>query len=115
MRVQVLYVAECPSHPAAMKLLREVLAAEGVTTDIREVLVSDQRMAGELKFVGSPTIRINGKDVAGDSPIARDFAISCRLYPGSPQIGLPPAEKVQSAVQEAQRADHVFDSACEFG
>ena len=60
MKVEVLYVAECPSHPAAVKLVKEVLAAEGVAADVHEVLVRDEGMADQLRFCGSPTIRING-------------------------------------------------------
>ena len=105
MRVEVLDVSECPSHLGAVKLVKEVLAAEGVATDIHEVLVSDERMASELKFLGSPTIRINGRDVAGESQTAKNFALSCRLYPGSKQIGLPPAEVIYLAVLEARRGE----------
>lgn len=105
MKVEVLYISECPSHPAAVKLVRDVLAAQGVATDIHEVLVRDEGMAIELRFPGSPTIRINGKDVAGESQTAKNFSLSCRLYPGSKQIGLPPAEIVHRAVLEARRGD----------
>lgn len=105
MRVEVLYVSECPTHPAAVKLIEDVLAAEGVATDIHEVLVRDERMAGELKFVGSPTIRINGRDVAGESHTATNFALSCRLYPGSKQIGLPPPKMIHRAIVEARREE----------
>lgn len=103
MKVEVLYVAECPTHAAAVKLVQHVLAAEGVEAEIHEVLVSDEAMASELRFCGSPTIRINGRDVAGESQDARGFALSCRLYPGSKQIGLPPAEMVQRAVLTARQ------------
>ncbi len=51
MRVEVLYVAECPSHRAAVKLVREVLAAQGVAAEIQEVLVKDGAMASELRFL----------------------------------------------------------------
>lgn len=104
MKVEVLYVSDCPSHPAAVRLVKDVLAAEGVATDIREVLVRDERMAGELMFFGSPTIRINGRDIAGESQ-AKNFALCCRLYPGSKQIGLPQAELVHRAVVEARRGE----------
>jgi hypothetical protein len=63
-RVDVLYVADCPAHPAAVELVKQVLASEGVRADIHEVLVRGERMASELRFCGSPTIRINGRDVA---------------------------------------------------
>ena len=105
MKVEVLYVSECPSHPAAVKLVRDVLAAQGVATDIHEVLVRDEGMAIELKFPGSPTIRINGRDVAGGSQTAKNFSLSCRLYPASKQIGLPPAEIVHRAVLEARQKE----------
>ena len=101
MKVEVLYVAACPSHPEAVKLVRSVLAAQGVVTEIHEVLVRDEEMANELRFLGSPTIRINGRDVAAESEEPRSYALSCRLYRGSKQIGLPPAEMVQRAVIEA--------------
>ena|SRR5215469_15705711 len=103
MKIEVLYVAGCPSHPEAVKLVKRILAAEGVAADIHEVLVRDGRMASRLRFCGSPTIRINGRDVAGESPDVPNFALSCRLYPGSKQVGLPPAKMVQRAVTEARK------------
>ncbi len=103
MRVEVLYVAECPSHPAAVKLVKDILEAEDVAAEIHEVLVRDEGMADELGFCGSPTIRINGRDVAGESLKAQSFALSCRLYPGSKQVGLPPSEMIHRAVLEARQ------------
>ncbi len=105
MNVEILYVADCPSHPAAVKLVRDVLAAEGVAAEIREVLVRDQGMASELRFCGSPTIRVNGRDVAGEAQKAQGFALNCRLYSGSKQVGLPPVEMIYRAVIEARQGD----------
>jgi hypothetical protein len=96
MKVEVLYVADCPSHAPTVSLLRDVLAAEGVQAEIKEVLVVDAQMASELKFLGSPTIRINGLDIAPGSP--KGGTLACRLYPGSPQIGVPPMEMVRRAI-----------------
>jgi hypothetical protein len=104
-RVEVLYVAECPSHPAAVKLVKDILAAEGIAADIREVLVADERMASELGFCGSPTIRINGRDIAGEPQKAQTFTLSCRLYPGSKPIGVPPAEIIRQAVLEGRKGN----------
>ena len=103
MKVEVLFVADCPTHLAAVNLVKQVLTAEGVEAEIHEVLVRDEEMANELGFCGSPTIRINGRDVAGESQNARSFALSCRLYPGSKQVGLPSAEMVHRAVLQAQQ------------
>lgn len=103
MKVQVLYVAECPTLPTALKLVKEVLSSEGVSAEIQQVLICDERMADELRFSGSPTIRINGQDVVGETQNAQRFALCCRLYSGSNHVGLPPVEKIRAAVIEAQR------------
>ena len=50
MKVEVLYVADCPTHPAVVNLVKQVLAAEGVEAKIHEVLVRDEGMANELGF-----------------------------------------------------------------
>jgi anti-sigma factor RsiW len=104
-KIEVLYVSECPSRPAAVKLVKDVLAAQGVAANIHEVLVADDETAHELQFVGSPTIRINGRDVAEESQKRQNFALSCRLYAGSNDIGLPSAELVRRAVIEARDGD----------
>ena len=107
MKVEILYVAECPSHPAAVKLVKEVLAAQGVAAEIQEVLVSDEQMANELRFPGSPTIRINGRDVAGAAQTRQGFALCCRQYRESTQMGLPPTDLVHRAVLEARPGDRL--------
>jgi len=103
-KIEVLYVLDCPHYPAAMAKLKTVLAAQGISVPICEVLVANPRMAEALKFRGSPTIRINGRDIAGESE-AQHFAVSCRLYPGEELPGVPPAEMIHRAVREAMRGE----------
>jgi hypothetical protein len=106
-KVEVLYVADCPSHPAAVRLVRDVLRKEDVLVEVEELLVANECMARSLRFHGSPTIRINGRDVAEDSPHSRAaFGLSCRLYPGSGTLQLPSAELVRHAVVEARKGGH---------
>jgi hypothetical protein len=102
-RVEVLYVADCPSHAQAVEMLGSVLAGEGILAEIRQVLVRDETMARELRFRGSPTIRIDGRDIEHTQEAAPTFAVCCRLYHGSPQVGLPPLAMMQRAVREARR------------
>lgn len=105
MKVEVLYVAECPSHPAAVKQVKDVLAAQGLSAEVHEVLVTHEEMASDLKFCGSPTIRINGRDVATEPSKAHSFALSCRFYADSKYAALPPAEMVLRAVIDAREED----------
>ena len=105
MKVEVLYVSACPSLCAAVGLVKEVLAVEGGVTHIHQLLVRDENMASELKFLGSPAIRIKGRDIAVEARTVNDFAVSCRLCPESNQIGLPPREIVHRAVSEAREGE----------
>jgi hypothetical protein len=103
-KVELLYVLDCPHYPAAMAKLKSVLAVERISAPISEVLVADPRMAQALRFRGSPTIRINGRDIAGESDV-QHFAVSCRLYPGEKEPGVPPTEMIHRAVREAMRGE----------
>lgn len=107
MKVEVLYVMDCPTHPAAVRLVKDVLAAESIVAEIREVLVSDEQMATTLGFPGSPTIRVNGRDVVGEPKTAANASFCCRLYRGSEEIGLPPKDIVRKAVLEAHQENRL--------
>ena len=78
-RVELLWWEGCPSTPAALDLVRDVLAAEGLdpeAVEMREVSTSDD--AERESFVGSPTIRVDGADVL--SPESEPLGLSCRVY-----------------------------------
>jgi hypothetical protein len=53
MKIEVLYVANCPNHAVALERLREVLSAKSFQKHVNEVLVRDAEMAQSLKFVES--------------------------------------------------------------
>lgn len=102
MKIEVLYVPDCPHRSSAVKQLRDVLFAEGVRTEIIELAVMDAKAAEEFSFRGSPTIRINGRDIAGESHSPQSFGLACRMYPGAKEAGIPPLEIMQRAVREAR-------------
>ena len=79
MKIDVLYWAGCPSHPEAIGLLEDVLAERGVesTVEIREI--TSQMDAERERFPGSPTIRVDGRDVDPTGAASRP-ALTCRVY-----------------------------------
>jgi|SRR6516164_9021558 len=79
MRVELLFWAGCPSHPTALRDLRAILAQEGI--DPQSVLVrevKDDGVARAEDFIGSPTIRIEGRDVQ-PAP-GEPSGLTCRVY-----------------------------------
>ena len=63
--MELLWWEGCPSYPQALEDLRAAMAELGLdpeSVEVREVPTEqDARREG---FVGSPTIRVNGRDVA---------------------------------------------------
>jgi hypothetical protein len=104
--MEVLYVPDCRHHPAAVLKLKEVLAEEGIASEVREVAVHDVATAMTLQFCGSPTIRINDRDVAAELGSVQNFGVACRLYPGSNESGVPPVEMIRQAVRDARLAEN---------
>ena len=51
---------------AAVKITRPALEAVGASVEVRRTLVETEEQARTLGFASSPTIRVNGRDVAGD-------------------------------------------------
>jgi hypothetical protein len=80
MRVELLFWAGCPSHPRALADLRAAMAELGL--DPAEVIVREidtDADAGSERFVGSPTIRIDGRDVQPPAD-SEPFGLTCRVY-----------------------------------
>jgi len=88
-RVQLLYFNGCPHVGASRQVLRSALEACGLLdVAVEELDVEAPTTPTELRRWGSPTVLVNGVDIAGEvSPMAR----SCRLYPEEHQVFRPSA------------------------
>ncbi|MDF1545172.1 MAG: DUF2703 domain-containing protein [bacterium] len=73
-----------------------------VLADIEVVKVVDNDDAAAKRFLGSPSIRINGKDIEVEEDDTTQYSMRCRVYwRGNQQSGLPSKELLTSALQEA--------------
>jgi hypothetical protein len=97
MRVEFLYFEGCPNHLPALERIKEILQEESCGAEVREILVSDLQAAQSAKFLGSPTIRVNGLDIEPTARERRDFGLMCRRYSG----GIPSHELIRTAVRSA--------------
>ncbi len=99
MEIEFLFWDGCPSHPEARQLLDDVLAERGVEADVKVHEVYTQAEAEDLRFPGSPTIRVDGKDVDPDGASARP-ALNCRIYrkPDGRPSPVPTREQLEAAL-----------------
>ena len=102
MRVEIFYFKGCPNHQPTVDLVQDVVAAAGLDADIVATEVTSPADAGRLRFLGSPSVRVDGVDVEPAARQRRDFGFSCRTYDGR---GMPDREMLTQALLEAQAGD----------
>ena len=78
--VEILYFDGCPNHEGARALVERIAADVRVEPEIQLVQVPDADAAVKLRFLGSPTVRVDGRDVEPGAEERREFVLSCRVY-----------------------------------
>ena len=103
MKVEGLYVDGCPNFEALLPHLRELLSSSRPSTDIELVRVEDADVAQRERFLGSPTLRIDGEDVEPGAEEQTDFGVKCRLFVSPEGLrGMPADEWVLAAVRRTR-------------
>jgi arsenate reductase len=97
LHVELLFLESCPHVEPARALLQRVVDDLGVPVEIEEINVATAEQAQQLGFLGSPSIRIEGRDVE-ELPAPAGASMSCRTYDSG---GLPPRWMVEAAVLRA--------------
>jgi mercuric ion transport protein len=104
-KVEVLYIADCPNHTPVVDRVRDVLRNTGMPQTVQEVEVCTNAEAEALRFLGSPTVRVNGLDVEPDARAIQHFGLGCRSYvENGSRSGLPSVELIRRALQERPEA-----------
>lgn len=61
--VKVIFAEGCENTPPTIKAIEKVAAELDVAIELRQVLVRTQAEARANRFLGSPTVQINGLDL----------------------------------------------------
>jgi len=78
MKIKLLYFDGCPSWKNGLKNLGAALQEEGLTASVEMVKVTDDEGAAKLKFLGSPSFRIDDHDLWYEE--RENYLLSCRVY-----------------------------------
>ena len=104
MKIEILYFAGCPGYERVLPLLQAVLAETGVEGDVELQPVETLEDAERRRFLGSPTVRVDGEDVEPGAAERTDFGLKCRLYrSGASTSGQPGEDLIRAALDRAPR------------
>jgi hypothetical protein len=76
MTIEVLYFDGCPGFAELMPRLRARVGDRPVV--LRQITTPEAALAE--RFLGSPTVRVDGVDVEPSAATRDDFGLKCRLY-----------------------------------
>lgn len=103
--VEILYFDGCPNHEGLETHVRTLLADTGVELPITVRRIDSEAEARAERFLGSPTIRVNGVDVDPTAATHDTYGIMCRVYPtdDGPR-GTPPDGWILAALHRKSSA-----------
>ena len=96
--IEILVTKNCPREDAALRLVAMAAQMTGVAPQVMLVEVADLAEARRTAFPGSPTIRVNGQDIApASNPDAP--SLGCRDYPTDHgRSDIPPLPQLLEAI-----------------
>ena len=106
MRIELLYFDGCQSYERFLPRLPELVTDAGLADDVELRRVESPEAAVAERFLGSPTVRVDGVDVEPGAEERSDFGLKCRLYSTSEGLrGTPPEEWVVQALDPTRRTE----------
>ena len=104
MTIELFYFGCCPSYGKAAEAVREALRLEGRSEEVAMVPVETVTEAQRQRLIGSPTVRIDGRDLEGSEAEERGYGFGCRIYVEEQAIaGWPSVELIRRALRGAGR------------
>lgn len=99
-RVELLFFDDCPNHEALVPHVRALLQRRWPETQLQFRAVESEEDARRVGFLGSPTVRVDGRDVEPGAEGRDDFGLKCRLYRvGDRLAGTPPDAWIVDALE----------------
>lgn len=100
MRIEILAFEGCPNANPTELVVREALRLELVDAVIDLIQVDTPVLADQLRFLGSPSVRVEGEDVEPSANGRTAYGLMCRTYNEGNQIaGIPSVAMIRSAIR----------------
>ena len=100
MRIEILAFEGCPNVDATRELVRRALHSEAVDAQVEYIEVPTPDIAQRVRFLGSPSVRVDGEDVELSANDRTSYGLMCRTYAGDSGVtGTPPIAMLRAAIR----------------
>jgi len=95
--VELLFFEGCPSHERLLPVVRRLAREADAEVVLRRVETPEAAEA--QRFLGSPSVRVDGVDIDRGAAARDDYRLTSRLYRDeNGQAPLPPEEWIRAAL-----------------
>jgi hypothetical protein len=92
-QIEVLTFPDCPNAQTALALVERIVSELDLEASIRRIDVTDLEQAQAHRFFGSPTIRVNGRDIEPGAHERTGYTLACRIYAATADVQGEPDER----------------------
>jgi hypothetical protein len=101
--IEILFFDGCPNHHGLEQRIRALCADLGTDMPIVARRIDTDDQANAERFLGSPTVRVNGVDVDPTAADRHGYGLTCRVYPNADRMqGTPPDGWIVAAIAAAK-------------
>lgn len=100
-RVEVFAFAGCPNAQPTVELIERVILELDANAELVRIEVENADEAEAMRFLGSPSVHVDGRDIEPGASERTDFAFACRVYStGNGFSGQPSEDWIRAALGE---------------
>lgn len=102
MRIEILTFEGCPNARTARQRVAAALAEHAQQAELIDIEVTSSEAAQLQRFLGSPSVRINGLDVEPGADAREAYGLMCRTYYSNDAVeGAPTVKMICAAIRRA--------------
>ena len=73
--IEVLFAPGCESRDETLLMIDKVVNSLGVTVDLKETTIGSTPQATKARFLGSPSVQVDGRDVETEFEGKTDYGV----------------------------------------
>jgi len=74
-KIEALFAPGCDSRDTTLLMIDKVAKGQGLMVDLKETTISSLPEATQARFLGSPSVRVDGQDIETTSAGKTDYGV----------------------------------------